>query len=43
MPAMGLTFTDLQQLSREPTALYPVSLRVVVCWAVQTRANRRIG
>lgn len=26
MPPMGLSFADIQSLSREPTALYPVSM-----------------
>lgn len=29
LPPMGLTFADLQSLSREATAMYPVGLNLV--------------
>lgn len=32
LPPMGLTFTDLQNLSREATALYPVCYRIFSSW-----------
>jgi len=37
LPPMGLSFADIQNLSRDPTQFYPVRIRFILCMSLTKR------